>query len=359
MAHVLGLDIGGANTKSCYLKMNKGIIQAAKGRSVYHEIWRNPEGLRDVLNGLKTVLKKTNLDGVALTMTAELCDGFESKSQGVLYILGIVEDVFKDVPVYVWTTEGNFVLPEEIKNDPLQAAAANWLASASALAHCSIIENPSILVDMGSTTTDILPVSPGKVHVKGKTDIERLQSGELLYTGVLRTAINAILKEAYIDGVSCQVANEYFAISADVYRYLELITDRDYDVPTPDGGEKGLEGCAKRLARVVASEPLELGAKNIFFMAKLIQEKQGEQIVNNILRLSSRKDIPQPSYLITTGQGSFILDEVARRLGYKAIPWWRVIQGAKPHLAMASFAVSALLAKELTGRIWTGDEKTI
>jgi probable H4MPT-linked C1 transfer pathway protein len=352
---ILGLDIGGANTKSCCLETGKGDIPKASGDSVYYEMWRQPEGLKDVLGRLRASRRpagKNRPAGIALTMTAELCDVFLSKAQGVTAILEMVEEVFTGVPIYVWTTNGVFVRPSEIKNNPLQAAAANWLASAEALAVSPLLAGESaLLADMGSTTTDLLPVASGKVLAKGRTDTERLWQGELLYTGTLRTDIQAILDEVYLDGSPCGVAREYFAVSADAYRFLGLITEAEYDVPTPDGKGKDPEACAKRLARVIAAEPEEVGEKAIYRIARAVQEQQTRQIMDSIVRIVSRKDLPEPRQLVTTGQGSFILKEAARRLGLKQTPWWRVIPGASGRPAMTGFAVAWLLDQQLRGRM--------
>jgi len=348
---VLGLDIGGANTKVSYLEMDGERILKAKGRSVYHEVWRDPDGLCDVLSGFKLLggqRREKNLDRIALSMTAELCDCFESKAEGVLFILSTVEKVFPEVPVHVWTTGQVFVTPAAIRSEPLQAAAANWLASATALACCSHLRDSAIFVDMGSTTTDILPIIPGKVLARGRTDTERLLWGELLYTGLLRTPVHSLIDEVNIDGSRCRVTHEYFAITADAYRLLGLIPEAEYNVATPDGKSRDTEACAKRLARVVGSEPEELGSNNIYWLARLVMEKQTEQIVDNILQIVSAKDVPLPKQLIVTGSGSFLLREVARRLGLIAIPWWKMIPGAKADSAMTSYTVAWLLSQQET-----------
>ncbi len=350
MRFILGLDVGGANIKGCNLQIDGDHINIAKGKSVYHEIWRDTHNLKDVLLRLGNSLKETKnqeFDAIALTMTAELCDSFESKAQGVLTIVQTVEEIFENTPLNIWTTQEVFSSPPEIRKNPLQAAAANWLASASALANSSSLDdNPVIFVDMGSTTTDILPLTAGKVLSRGRTDTERLLTGELLYTGVLRTAVHSIVDEVVLDGFRCRVANEYFASSADVYRLLGWITETDYNIPTPDGKSRDLNGCAKRLARVVAAEPEELGMDNIYLMARYIMEKQIQQVMDNILQVVSSREIVLPKKLITTGQGSFILKEIARRLGWNVSPWWKMLPGAKSELPMTSYAVAWLLSQQ-------------
>lgn len=353
MSIFMGLDIGGANTKVCWLEMQRDSVVRAKDESVYHEVWRDPEGLRGVLEDFKNNRKMgdgQSLQGVALTMTAELCDIFKSKTEGVIAILRLVEQVFTDTPIYVWTTRGVFVSPSQTREKPLDVAAANWLASATALARSPLIKNEAaFLVDMGSTTTDILPLFNGEVLVKGRTDLERLLYGELVYTGVLRTQVQAIVDYVHVNGMPCKVTSEYFSITADVYRLLGLIREEDYDVATPDGGGRDLTACAQRLARVVASDPEEFGRNGVYALARFIQEKQIQQVLEGIWQLLSRMEQPWPKQLIMASQGSFLLKEVARRLEWEAIPWWECIPGAQEGYTLTAYAVAWLLATQLAG----------
>lgn len=351
MSIVIGLDIGGANTKVCWLDMESGRVVGAKSDSVYHEMWRDPEGLRGVLEDFKHNRKMGDgqtLQGVALTMTAELCDIFKTKAEGVIAILCLVEQVFTDIPIYVWTTRGVFVSPSQTREKPLDVAAANWHASATALAQSPLVKNKeALLVDMGSTTTDILPLVQGEVVAKGRTDLERLLNGELVYTGVLRTQVQAIVDYVYVNGMPCKVSSEYFSITADVYRVLGLIREEDYDVATPDGGGRDLTACEQRLARVVASDPEEFGRNGIYALARFVQDKQIQQVLEGIWQLLSRMEKPWPKQLIMASQGSFLLKEVARRLDWGAIPWWECIPGAQEGYNLTAYAVAWLLVNQL------------
>lgn len=412
MPEVMGLDIGGANTKACWLEVNRNQITRARGESVYFEVWRDPGGLHGVLEMLKGRGREFDLNptprAVGLTMTAELCDVFPSKARGVSAILAAARQAFTGIPVYVWTLDGDFVSLVEAEARPMEVAAANWLASAIALSRSPLVTvTPALLVDMGSTTTDILPLAKGKVDVYGRTDAERLTWGELVYTGILRTPVNSIASSVFIHGRPCRVANEYFAIMADVYRLLGCLQENDYVAAVPDGGARTPEGCARRLARVVASEPEVLGWEGIYALAWYIREKQIQQIMEAIWQVLSRKwgtggiccrepgplkpqgqgeerggrhfggEEPSkpgrpekretgggsapggrdwPRRLIMAGPGIFLLEEVAERLGWEAYPWWELVPGVQGELtgdrrkercALTAYAVASLLASRL------------
>src|SRR5690606_8142552 len=99
-------------------------------------------------------------------------------------------------------------------------AAANWMATATVVAQ---VFREGLLLDVGSTTTDIVPVSDGRVAASGRTDLDRLGAGELVYTGVLRTPVCAIARTAPFRGRRLRMAAEYFAIAADVHLWLGRI----------------------------------------------------------------------------------------------------------------------------------------
>jgi probable H4MPT-linked C1 transfer pathway protein len=351
MAVFLGLDIGGANTKLCLLEMKNGSVVRAEGTSVYHEVWKDPQGLLGVLESFKQdqkgMIDRSSLQGIALTMTAELCDVFQSKAEGVLAILRLAELAFDGIPIHVWTTDGVFLNITEARMVPQKVAAANWLASALALARSPLIKTSSALfVDMGSTTTDILPLVQGEVAVRGRTDLDRLLHGELVYTGVLRTPVQSIVQSVFVDGSPCKVSSEYFSISADVYRLLGLLKEEDYDVATPDAGGKDLAACARRLARIVASEPEILGQSAIYSLARYVKEMQIRQVLEGIWQILSRLKEPSSKRLISAAQGAFLIEEAARRLEWDVIPWWECIPGGQSDCALTAFAAAWLLSDQ-------------
>lgn len=361
---VVGLDVGGANTKACFLSIGEEREASAIGRSRYHEVWRDPRGLRQVMAGLvRGALPHGHPDAIALTMTAELCDVFPTRAAGVEAVVDAVKEVFPDTPLWLWTVGGRFV-DAAGQIPPEEVAAANWAASATLLSRACPL---GILVDVGSTTTDLIPLGGGKVRARGCNDTERLIWGELLYTGLLRTPAHSLSDRVYVHGKPCRVMHEFFAISADVYRFLNLIDEQDYVCPPPDGTDRSPSACARRLARLVGADPLHLGQNHLAWVARYLKEKQVQQITECLFQVMSSCD-SEPDRLptvITAGQGAFLAAEAAQRLGLPWRPWWELspppadqppgtASGGEP-LALTAYAVAVLLAEE---RGWSPSPRT-
>ncbi len=162
---VLGLDIGGANLKAAH----------ADGFAMQRPfaLWKSPQRLSNELKSL--VAECPRFDRLAVTMTGELCDCFETKREGVEAILDAVVAVANEKPVRVWTTEATFVDPEVARVEWLKVAAANWLATATYAGRFAPNAG-TLLVDCGSTTTDIVPLWEGKPNPFGVTDTDRLRT---------------------------------------------------------------------------------------------------------------------------------------------------------------------------------------
>src|SRR5262249_43756645 len=149
-------------------------------------------------------------DRLAVTMTGELCDCFATRREGVLHILEAVEAVVGRGPVDVWHSDGRFHTIGETRTNPLGAGAANWLALATVPGRF-VPHGPAILIDVGSTTTDVVALADGRPIPQALTDPGRLLTRELLYTGVRRTPLCAVL--------GSRVAAELFATTLDAYLF--------------------------------------------------------------------------------------------------------------------------------------------
>ncbi len=230
MLSVVGFDIGGANLKAAH---TDGTALARP-----FPLWQAPGQLAANLRALRDALPPH--DVVAVTMTGELCDCFETKRDGVRAILKSVAEVVDVAAIRVWTTRGRFVSFDEALADPLPVAAANWLA----LAHLASRRFPgrSLLIDTGSTTTDILYLGPDGPEPRGLTDFDRMRSGELVYTGIRRTPVCAVL--------GLDVAAERFATMLDAHLLLGLVPENVNDRDTADGRPATKAHAHARLARM-------------------------------------------------------------------------------------------------------------
>jgi probable H4MPT-linked C1 transfer pathway protein len=343
MAGFLGWDIGGANIKAAWLPTAAGAAGAARTASRPFEIWRGVDQLQAVLQEMAAAVAPQSPQAMALTMTAELSDVFSTKRAGVVSVLQSVAAAFPDCPWDVVRLSGQFIPLEKARLSPLDFAASNWMATAGYLArqfpHC-------LMMDVGSTTTDIIPILAGKVSSRGKTDLDRLVAGELVYTGLLRTHLASIVHAVPVGGQFCPVSSEYFAISGDVHLILGHIQPSDYDCPTPDGRPPSLETARARLARLVCADTDMLDQEAIDRMAGYIYQQQLAQIGRALSQVLSHLPASREIPVVAIGSGAFIAAEAARRLGLPvtdlAETWGRQAAQVAPSLAAA-----CLLAEEM------------
>ena len=348
MISVVGWDIGGVNTKATWLAFEHGEVTALRTASRLLEIWRGKERLSPLLQELATQLMPVPPQAMALTMTAELSDAFRSKREGVLFVLESMAAAFPDVPVHALSMAGDFVPLEKARTRPLDLAASNWLATG--LFAARQFRN-AILVDVGSTTTDIIPIQDSRVVGLGRTDLERLLAGELVYTGLLRTHLAAIVRSVPVRGHLCPVSSEYFAISGDVHLILGHIQPADYTCPTPDGRAETVEYARERLARLVCADMEMLSPAEVDEMAKAIYHQQVQQIEDAVQQVLSRLPGQEGLPLVATGTGAFLAAQVGHRLGLKAVDWaphWgHEVSAVAPCLAVANLLAEQLEASVL------------
>lgn len=352
MINVIGLDVGGINTKAAFIKTEGGWVKELKTATEYFPIWKKgKEQLPAVLGRLrKQLIESSRLDGVGVTMTAELSDAYWTKKEGVNHVLDCVTQVFADVPIFVLDVESNLRSVDEAKCEPIKVAAANWVATGWMVSHA--IRN-CIIVDVGSTTTSIIPVIDGKIVAEGKNDLEKLLNGELVYTGSLRTSIASIVSSIPIRGGMTRVSSELFAQSGDVHIILGNIEERDYTVETVDERGKTRMEAMARLARVVCADIDMLTEREIIDMAKYIYDKQIEQIAEGLrqvydrIKPNSKPEIP----IVITGLGrEFLAKRAAQKAGFNWIIDLGDLLGAQAAILSPSLGTALMVASKLEGR---------
>lgn len=309
----MALDIGGANLK------------AADGLGWAHAeafpLWRNPDGLSAALARL---VRRGRPRQVVATMTGEIADCFRSRTAGVTHIVAAVEAAAQHVPggagIYMLDSAasgvtGRIAAPAEALDRPLDAAAANW----HALARLAAVVAPtdrSLLLDVGSTTTDIVALAAGRPAPTASDDAGRLLAGELVYTGIERTPVAAIVRWLPYRGVRRPIAAERFADSRDAWILLGGLPERPASTDTADGGPADREGARVRLARMLLVESAAFSAAEAATAAAWVAEAQTRQIAAAVRRVVGRQGWI-PTSVVVSGHGDRLARRVLDRTGWK------------------------------------------
>ena len=331
----VGWDIGGVNTKLAHV--DGGHVRSVLGRP--YEIQRDPRALVPLLREMLAEIGEANGMPHAVTMTAELSQFFRTKREGVGFVLDAVETAFPDTAIYVYTVDGRFLNPRDAREQPLSVAAANWAATARAVA----VHHPdALLVDIGTTTTDLVPIVDGAVVAIGHTDPERLMSGELVYTGALRTPTEAIASYVPLGDGLAGVSAEGFALAGDVHVWRGDLSATDYSCPTPDGRPATREFAGERLARVVCADRDMLDETAITRLADALARAQVRAIHAAIQRVIDRHSSIRVA--VVTGLGSFLGMAAAGASNLKVVPLSRELGEAGARCAPA-VAVALLLER--------------
>jgi probable H4MPT-linked C1 transfer pathway protein len=324
---ILGLDIGGANLKAAHA------TQVAHTRPF--PLWKFPGWLATQLRTIRGVMPPH--DRIAVTMTGELCDCFASRCDGVLAILGSVEEAAAATPVSVWTTRGEFVEPSRLRDEPLLAASANWLA----LAHFAVRYTdgePALLLDTGSTTTDFAYLADGRPQPRAHADRQRMIAGELVYTGIRRTPLCAVL--------GMGVAAEFFATMLDAYLWLGLWPENASDTDTADGRPATRDHAHARLARMACADAEDVTPSEIDALARRAIAQQVDCVCQAIDKVLAAR--PRPARIILAGSGDVLGRQVAQvHAGLVGLPVVSLAERLGPALSEAACAYAvAVLAQE-------------
>ncbi|HWB09636.1 MAG TPA: hydantoinase/oxoprolinase family protein [Pirellulales bacterium] len=298
----LALDIGGANLK------------AADGNgfavSTPFPLWQRPAELAAAVAAV--IGRAPPSEKLVVTMTGELADCFQTKAEGVVHITLAVEQAAGRRSVLVYLVDGSLVPVEAARQQPLLAAASNWHALARFAARYSITA-PALLLDIGSTTSDIIPLANGEVVAQGRMDPERLASGELVYTGVVRSPVCAVVDTLPWRGRQVPVAQELFATTRDAYLLLGDLPEDPVDRQTADGRPATRPAARDRLARMICADRETFSEEDGMAAAETVSRGQLSQLgvaARNVLR---RLPAP-PDTIVISGQGEFLARRLCQRL---------------------------------------------
>jgi (4-(4-[2-(gamma-L-glutamylamino)ethyl]phenoxymethyl)furan-2-yl)methanamine synthase len=336
---VIGWDIGGVNTKAA--RVSGGIALAA--RNERFEIQLAPASIAARLTSLATELGGATTDAHAITMTAELSQFFRTKREGVVWVLDAVERAFPHARTLVYAVDGRFLDLRAARDTPLAVAASNWAATAGLLATCIA---DAILIDVGTTTTDIIPIAGGRVAAIGHTDPERLLSGELLYLGAVRTPVEAVVQSVPLHDGDAGVSAESFALSGDIHLWRGDLAPDGYTAPTPDGRPATREFAGERIARVVCADRELVGESDLDRIAAHVAHAMIARMAASVARVHARH--PGITTAVVAGHGAFLARAAARRAGLRVASEDVAVDGV-PHAvgAETAFAAAVLLERWL------------
>ena len=338
----IGLDVGGANLKAA-TTTGAAACQA-------FPLWKHPDRLAGAVSTVLETLRAPENAPVALVMSGELADAFSCRAEGVRQIIAAVRKAAGTRPLRLLGIDGAWHAPGAAFDRPRNFAAANWLA----LATWAAIQFPKseLLIDVGTTTADIVRLSQGKPVPRAFEDAGRLATSELVYMGIVRTPVFALAPEAPYRGQSLPLVPEWFATTLDVHVVLGHLRPEDGDGHTADGRPADPTHCIRRLGRaLLLTEPDAFTADDAERLARFLHDAQTERLARALRAVAADLNRP-PATPIISGSGTFLADMALRRAYGKGIPTVRLDQRLSPKLSVAAPAyAAAMLARDALGPV--------
>lgn len=303
-----GWDIGGAHLKIARLDKNGALCGLDQFAT---PLWQGIDTLAHPVTKVADSLPAGKCIHT-LTMTGELADCFPARRDGVITLVDYLSArLGPENPVYVYAGNKGLITPEQAHAGHAEIASANWHATAGYAAQCL---GSGVLVDLGTTTTDIIPFHEHRLRNRGYNDQERLRTGELVYTGITRTPVMAVVHRLPYKKVWQSITAEYFAGMADIYRITGDLEERFDLMPAADGRAKTRYDSIKRLARMLGAE-YDNGDDEAPWVevARHVAEQQLERIDQAFKRVTGTLQVTVRSNIVAAGAGRFIIEKLARK----------------------------------------------
>jgi probable H4MPT-linked C1 transfer pathway protein len=347
---VIGWDVGGAHLKGA--RVEDGRLVAAV--EIACPLWQGLDRLDAAFAEARPLLGDARRH--AVTMTGELSDIFASRAEGVRTLCSLIaKSLPGEIRVYGGPAGWLSVNAAASRSDVV--ASANWHATASLVAPK---RGDALFADMGSTTTDLIPIVGGRLAARGFSDAERIVAGELVYSGAVRTFLMAVAQRVPFRGAWTPVMNEYFASIADVHRILGALPGDADRHPAADSREKTVAASCARLARMIGRDADDAEFWEWRNLAAFFAEAQLHELHRATLQVTSAAHLPEEAPLVAAGSGAFILEKLAARLGRRFEPWAALVPASPEAARMAGVcapaAAVALLfaAGTLPSPLWGG-----
>lgn len=303
----IGWDIGGAHLKAAR------VDAAGRLAVVVQEPCALWQGLSELDRAfLRAREKLGDAARHAFTMTGEMTDLFADRRQGVRALCDWIQGAVEADRARVFTLAHGLVPPNVAATCWRETASANWACAASWLTKHV---DHAVFVDVGSTTTDIVPIAASRVAARGRTDHERLVAGELVYTGVVRTPIMALAREVDFRGRSVPLMAELFATMADVHRLTGDLVPAFDQAATADGRPRTRKASAARLARMIGADAGDASLAEWTVLARRFAEIQRESLRAAWERVAAAVPEVRDAPLVAAGAGAFLVRALANTVG--------------------------------------------
>lgn len=340
MPVVIGYDVGGAHLKVARIEDDRPVAV----RQIVCPLWQGMDKLDAALAEANPLTAGAHV--VAVTMTGELSDLFDNREAGVAALAERVTAEHGGGTLFWLGAHGGFGDAATAKARHVDVASTNFLATAAAVAR---VAPDALLVDMGSTTTDIVAVRDGRPAALGLTDAERLISGELVYTGLTRTALMAIADEAPFQGTRQRLVREYYATAADARRVLGTLPDGVDLHATADGRGTSRAESLARFARMLGRDAVDGSDVDWRAAAAAILDRQLESILDGARQVLSRTPLPATAPVIAAGIGADVAADVAQRLGRHVVSFGE-LTGAEGEASLWATRCAPAVAVALLAR---------
>ncbi|MET7242613.1 hydantoinase/oxoprolinase family protein [Methylobacterium sp. EM32] len=304
LSRVIGWDLGGVHVKAALIE--GGRVQAVVQAPC--PLWNGLPALDATLAALPGWAREPARH--AVTMTGELTDCFSDRADGVAQLAAWASDHLAG-EVAIYAGRSGFVAPGAASSRASDVASANWHAAAALVGR---LRPDALLVDIGSTTADLIPIQDGQPRALGYSDAERLETGELVYTGVVRTPLLALSRTVPFRGRRTALMAECFATTADAYRLLGRLPEAEDQQDTADLKGKSMPETEIRLARMIGRDRQEGGAADWARLAGFFAEAQLRLLHDAAGLILSRGALPDAAPFVICGAGRFVAAQLAARL---------------------------------------------
>ncbi len=340
-APIIGWDIGGAHVKA-------SLVIDGRVRDVVQwpaPLWQGLSHLDTAIASTRARWPQFGTARHAVTMTAEMTDLFDHREAGVLALAAHLATALGD-ELRLYAGAAGWASAADAGPAWQSIASANWLATAQLVARRV---PDAVLVDVGSTTTDLIPIDAGQPVPAGRSDADRLVSGELVYLGVVRTPLCGLARQIRFDDELANVMNELFATTADVFRLSGELDPAHDQYPPADGGGKDAAATRQRLARMIGRDAREADPAQWRIFAEHWRQAMLDEIGRNLARVSGGADPARP--IIGAGCGAFLARALAQRLERPYFAFAELVEAEAQCAAWAgtcapSVAVALLFAGE-------------